>query len=181
MGNRVTALALQPIDFTEACKFVARLHRHHRPPVGSKLQIAVNDGEKLVGVIIAGRPIGRHLDDGVTLEVTRCCTDGTRNACSILYAAAWRAAKAIGYSRMVTYTLPEEGGASLKASGWRFVGMAGKVGGGGWSCPTRPRIDDHPTSEKWRWEVTTALAVKRIREKEPESQDASLFDEPGMC
>lgn len=173
----MNGLHLQPVDFSEACAFVARLHRHHRPPVGSKLQVGVNDGEKLVGVLIAGRPIGRRLDDGVTLEVTRCCTDGTPNACSILYAAAWRAARALGYSRMVTYTLPEEGGASLKAAGWRFVGMAGKVGGGGWSCPTRPRLDDHPISEKWRWEVTAAKQTTRIREKAKQPDSPSLFPE----
>lgn len=170
-------LSLQPVDFSEACDFVARLHRHHRPPLGSKLQIGVNDGEKLVGVIIAGRPIGRRLDDGVTLEVTRCCTDGTPNACSILYGAAWRAAKALGFSRMVTYTLPEEGGASLKAAGWRFIGMAGKVGGGGWSCSTRPRLDDHPTCEKWRWEVVTVEPTNRIREKVAADEQPSLFAE----
>lgn len=113
----MATLHIQPIDFSEACEFVRRLHRHHRPPVGSKLQVAVNDGEKVVGVIIAGRPVSRMLDDGLTVEVTRCCTDGTRNACSLLYGAAWRAAKALGFRRMVTYTLPDEGGASLRAAG----------------------------------------------------------------
>ncbi len=152
-------LKLQPIDFSEACAFVARLHRHHRPPLGSKLQIAANDGEKVVAVIIAGRPVSRHLDDGTTLEVTRCCTDGSRNACSILYAAAWRSAKALGYVRMVTYTLPEEGGASLKAAGWKCVGEAG---GGSWTNNTRQRADDHPLCSKWRWEVTTGEELSRF-------------------
>ncbi len=170
-------LALQPIDFDEACRFIKRLHRHHRPPLGSKFQIGVNDGKKLVGVIIAGRPIGRRIDDGVTTEATRCCTDGTRNACSMLYGAAWRATQALGYWRMVTYTLPSEGGASLKAAGAVFVGMAGKKGGGGWSCETRPRLDDHPTEEKWRWEWKTGKQPKRIAEKKTEPQAALLFDE----
>lgn len=168
-------LALQPLDFDEACKFVSRLHRHHRPPLGSKFQIGVNDGEKLVGVIIVGRPIGRRLDDGITMEATRCCTDGTKNACSILYSAAWRAVKALGYWRMVTYTTPKEGGASLKASGARFVGMAGKKGGGGWSCETRPRLDDHPTEEKWRWEWTTSGPTVRIREATAKAEETPLF------
>ena len=172
------ALALQPIDFDEACRFVKRLHRHHRPPLGSKFQVAVNDGEKLVGVIIAGRPIGRRADDGVTMEVTRCCTDGTRNACSILYASAWRATQALGYSRMVTYTLPSEGGASLKAAGARFVGMAGKKGGGGWSCESRQRLDDHPTEEKWRWEWTAKTTV-RIRENKQTAEVRTPFDSQG--
>ena len=147
-------LRVQPIDFAEACRFVRRLHRHHRPPVGSKLQLAVNDGGKVVGVVIAGRPVARMLDDGRTLEVTRCCTDGTRNACSILYAHAWKAAKALGYARMVTYTLPDEGGASLKAAGWKCVGEAG---GGGWTRSElgRVRANDWPLETKWRWEVSS--------------------------
>ena len=123
-------LSIQPINIDEACRFVAALHRHHRPPQGYKLCIAVNDGEKVVGVIIAGRPVARHLDDGLTLEVTRCCVSPeiprqvdsagrthSANACSILYAACWRAEKAMGYTRMITYTLPEEGGTSLRACG----------------------------------------------------------------
>lgn len=77
-------------------------------------------------------------DNGLTLEVNRCCTDGAKNACSMLYGAAWRAAKALGYQRLITYTLPEEGGASLRASGWRLLGLRG---GGNWNVPSRPRID----------------------------------------
>jgi hypothetical protein len=95
-------LELQPIDFDEACKFVAEHHRHHLPPQGWKFGIAVNDGEKVVGVITVGRPVARMLDDGWTLEVTRCCTDGTRNAPSMLYGAASRAAFALGYKRLIT-------------------------------------------------------------------------------
>src|SRR3546814_18235817 len=77
-----------------------------------------------------------------TREVTRRCTDGAPNACSKLYGAAWKAAKALGYTRLITYTLPEEGGASLRAAGWQLVGTRG---GGAWSRPSRPRADtpDH--------------------------------------
>jgi hypothetical protein len=74
---------------------------------------------------MVGRPISRYLDDGLTLEVNRCCTDGTKNACSMLYGAAWRAAKALGYKHIVTYTRQSENGASLRASGWTFDGQAG--------------------------------------------------------
>jgi len=95
--------------------------------------------------------VSRGLDDGWTLEVNRVATDGTRNACSMLYAACWRAAKAIGYRKLVTYTLPEEGGASLRAAGWRCIGQAG---GGSWSCTSRPRVDTHPLQLKLRWEAT---------------------------
>lgn len=145
-------LSITPISFAEACAFVAQHHRHHKPPAGAKLWLAVTSaaGEAVCGVLIAGRPVARALDDGWTLEVTRCCTDGTRNACSKLYAAASRAARALGYRKLLTYTLPEEGGASLRGAGWRLVGAAG---GGSWNCPSRPRVDTHPTQQKLRWEA----------------------------
>lgn len=98
-------LNLCPISLAEANAFVAQHHRHHRPVTGHKYSIACIDGEKIVGVAIVGRPVSRYLDDGWTLEVTRLCTDGTKNACSMLYAAAWRAARAMGYKRLVTYIL----------------------------------------------------------------------------
>lgn len=118
-------LKLKPCTFRQAQDFVRENHRHNKPPVGHKFSIAVYDGEKLCGVVMVGRPIGRYLDDGETLEVNRCCTDGTRNACTMLYGAAWRAAKALGYKRIITYTLKSENGASLRASGWMCDGEAG--------------------------------------------------------
>lgn len=146
----MSELEIVPVDFDEACEFVRRFHRHHRPPVGFKFCVGVSDGEKIVGVAIAGRPVARMADNGWTLEVTRCCTDGTKNAGSALYAACWRAARAMGYRRLMTYTLKEEGGASLRASGWREVGSAG---GGSWSRTERPRIDKHPLQQKILWEA----------------------------
>lgn len=131
-------LRVAPITLREANAFVAEWHRHHRPARGHKFSIAAKLGERIVGVVIVGRPVARMRDDGKTAEVARLCTDGTRNACSILYAAAARAAAAMGYQRIGTYTLPEEGGASLRASGWRLVGGAG---GGNWNKPSRPRND----------------------------------------
>lgn len=143
-------LSICPISLKAANEFVAQLHRHHKPVPGHKFSIAVSDGVRVRGVAIIGRPVARHADDGVTLEVNRLCTDGARNACSMLYAAAWRAAKAMGYQRMITYTLPEEGGASLRAAGWKFVGL---TGGGSWSRGNRQRVDAHPLQQKWRWEA----------------------------
>lgn len=145
------ALSLVPMTITEAKAYVAEHHRHHDPPVSALFAIGCSDGSKVCGVAIVGRPVARMLQDDFTAEVTRLCTDGTRNACSILYAAAWRAARALGYRRLVTYTLPEEGGASLRAAGWRLVGEAG---GGSWSRKDRPRVDTHPTQTKLRWEAT---------------------------
>lgn len=130
-------MKVTPIDLREANAFVQAHHRHHRPVVGCKFCIAVSD-EKVRGVVIVGRPVSRHLDDGWTLEVNRCCTDGAHNACSMLYAAAWKAAKAMGYTRLITYTIPDEGGASLRGAGWKLVGHRG---GGNWNCKSRPRVD----------------------------------------
>jgi len=143
-------LHVVPITQAEAKAFVKRHHRHHKPAAGSVFQIAVaDDGGTVRGVAMVGRPVSRMLDDGWTLEVNRVATDGARNACSMLYGAAWRAGRALGYRRMVTYTLPEEGGASLRGAGWRLIGEAG---GGSWSCESRPRVDVHPTQAKFRWE-----------------------------
>ena len=118
-------LELRPIDFKKACEFVEWHHRHNKPPVGHKYSIALYDGEKLCGVVMVGRPVGRYLDDGMTLEINRCCTDGTRNACTKLYGAACRAAKALGYKRIITYTRENEPGTSLKASNWTCEGTSG--------------------------------------------------------
>lgn len=144
------SLRIVPITQREALAFVEARHRHHKPPRGSVFQIAASDGEKIVGVALVGRPVARKLQDGWTLEVNRCCTDGSRNACSMLYGAAWRVAKALGYRRLITYTLPEEGGASLRGAGWKMIG---ERGGGSWSVPSRPRVDSHPMQTKLLWEA----------------------------
>lgn len=145
-------LELQPITFDEACMFIAQHHRHHLPPQGWRFGIAVNDGTEVVGVVTVGRPVARRLDNGWTLEVTRCCVkEGTPNAASMLYAAAWRAARALGYKRLITYVLASETGTSVKAAGWKVVGQAG---GGSWNVPSRPRVDKAPTGKKMLWEMT---------------------------
>lgn len=138
-----------PVSLREAHAFVRAHHRHHKPSRGGKFAIGVSDGDRIVGVVVVGRPKARMIQDAWTAEVTRCCTDGTRNACSLLYAAAWRAARAMGYRRLVTYTLPEEGGASLRGAGWRLLNE--RAGGGSWGRKDRPRVDEHPTQEKLRW------------------------------
>ena len=118
-------LTLRPCEFRQAQEFVRDHHRHNKPPVGHKFSIAAYEDERLCGVVMVGRPVSRYFDDGLTLEINRCCTDGTKNACSILYAAAWRAAKALGYKRIVTYTRESEPGTSLKAAGFHCDGPAG--------------------------------------------------------
>ena len=145
-------LQIIPIDLSDANYFVKQHHRHHIPVVGHKFSIGLSDGVEIRGVAIIGRPVARGLDDGWTLEVTRCCTDGVKNGCSKLYSAAWRACREMGYKKLVTYTLSDESGKSLSAAGWKIVAS---TKGGSWSCKTRPRIDKHPLQSKLRWEVFT--------------------------
>lgn len=143
-------LELVPITLKEANFFVEQHHRHHKPVTGHKFSIAASDGEKIVGVAIVGRPVSRYLDDGWTLEVNRLCTDGTKNACSFLYSAAWRAAKNMGYKKLITYILQSENGASWKASGWKCVGEAG---GKRWTGKRRPEVDLYPAQMKLKFEI----------------------------
>ena len=146
-------LQVTPISFKEANEFVKNYHRHHKPVPGSKFCLAVSLGTEVVGVAIVGRPVARLLDDGWTLEVNRCCTNGTKNACSKLYANAWQAAKALGYTKLITYTLASEGGASLRGAGWRCLGEATTKVGQGWNVKSRPRVDTHPLQQKLKWEA----------------------------
>jgi hypothetical protein len=145
-------LELQPITFEDACTFIAQHHRHHLPPNGWKFGLSVSAGERIVGVITVGRPVARMLDDGYTLEVTRNCTDGTPHVASKLYAAAWRATRALGYRRLITYTLKSEAGASLRAAGWKVLYHT-KDRPGGWNMPGRPRVVKAPTEAKTLWEA----------------------------
>ena len=144
------ALELTPITLAEANAFVEKHHRHHKPVPGAKFSIAVSESGEVRGVAIVGRPVARMADNGWTLEVNRCCTDGARNACSMLYQSAWRAARAMGYKKLITYTLPEEGGSSLKGAGWKCLGEAG---GGNWNVPSRPRVDTNLQQMKLKWEA----------------------------
>jgi len=145
-------LQIVPCTLAEANEFVLKFHRHHGPVVGYRFAIAVADEtETIRGVAIVGRPVARFMDDGWTLEVNRLATDGCQNACSALYSGSWRAARALGYKKLITYILKEEGGASLRGAGWTCIGLRG---GGSWTCKSRPRIDKHPLGQKLLWEVS---------------------------
>lgn len=144
------SLEIVPCELSEANEFVRNFHRHHFPVVGHKFSLAAYDGSRIVGVAIVGRPVARFFDNGLTLEVNRVATDGTKNACSILYGAARRATFALGYKRLITYTLPSEGGASLRASNWKLLGEAG---GQSWNRKSRPRVDKAPLQKKFLWEA----------------------------
>jgi hypothetical protein len=141
------------IDLAEANAFVAEHHRHHRPVIGHLFSLGAALDNKIVGVVIVGRPVSRHLDNGMTAEITRLASDGTRNVCSFLYGAASRAAFALGFSKVITYILNTEPGTTLSAAGWRLVG---ERGGGSWSVPSRPRVDKHPTQRKLLFERDVA-------------------------
>jgi len=147
-----SSLHLVPCTVRDALSFVAQHHRHHRAPNGGLWAVAVANGDGIVGVAIVAQPLARMLMDGWTCEVIRVAVqEGHPNACSMLYAACRRAALALGWRKLITYTLPEEGGASLRGAGWRVV--AERTGGGSWSRLARPRVDTHPMQQKIRWET----------------------------
>lgn len=142
-------LELIPVSLAKANEFVNLFHRHHKAVVGHKFSIGCSENGQLVGVVIVGRPVSRYLDDGKTLEVNRLCTLGVKNACSILYAAAARAAKAMGYEKIITYILESENGVSLKAAGWKCAGIAG---GKEWTGKRKPSVPLYPQEMKLRYE-----------------------------
>lgn len=144
-----TMLTLTPVALATANAFVNAHHRHHKATAGHKFSIGCAKDGELVGVAIVGRPVSRYLDDGWTLEVNRLCTTGERNACSILYAASARAAKAMGYRKIITYTLDSENGSSLRAAGWSCAGMAG---GKCWTGSRKPAFALYPAQMKLRYE-----------------------------
>ncbi|MFE0514833.1 XF1762 family protein [Streptomyces sp. NPDC058964] len=151
-------LHIRPMKWRAACAYVEAHHRHHEAPQGHQFSLGVQtDDGRLVGVAIVGRPVSRHLDNGLTVEVTRVATDGTANACSALYAAAWRTARSAGYRRAITYTQDGESGASLRAAGW--VKVADLPARPGWDAPSRPRhARGTENIARALWEMTTHAA-----------------------
>jgi len=148
-------LRVVPCNLTTANDFVRKYHRHSRPVVGHKFAVAVKDENGLLrGVAIVGRPVAEKLDDGIAAEITRNCTDGAYNACSMLYGAARKAARAMGHEPIYTYTLPGEGGASLRAAGFRLDKEY--AGGSASMWHNRPGRKVEPVGDdliggKWRW------------------------------
>ena len=140
-------MEIRPITLKQANTFVKQYHRHSLPTVGCKFALGCYEGPVLVGCAICGRPVSRHLDDGLTCEINRLCTDGTRNACSMLYGACCRVAKAMGYRKVITYTLQSENGASLRASNFKCEGIAGGLKWTG----TRDKGQNLPNEMKNRW------------------------------
>lgn len=144
-GDNIGNLQIKHIELKEANEFVSKYHRHHKPVTGRRFSIGCYNEDKLVGVAIVGRPIARKIDQYNIVEVLRLCTDGTYNACSILYGACRRAAKELGYEKIITYILESELGTTLKASGWEYA-YTNK--GGSWNVPSRPRTNKAPIEPK---------------------------------
>ena len=175
--DSMSRLEVRPIGLKAANRFVEVNHRHHKKVAGCKFSICACKGDVIVGVAICGRPVSRHMDDGTVIEINRLCTDGTRNACSLLYGACCRIAKEMGYRKIITYILASENGASLKASNFTCEGEAG---GEIWTGE-RERDNVVPRELKTRWVRVLnpdAKAAPEIvkEENEEEFAQASLFD-----
>lgn len=141
---------IRPITFKEASEFVNQYHRHHNATVGCKFCVGINDNDTLIGVAICGRPVSRYLDNGYTLEINRVCVlEGHHNACSKIYSACCKIGKAMGYKKIITYTLQSENGASLKASNFHCDGVAG---GTHWTGK-RDKGQNIPAELKTRWSL----------------------------
>lgn len=152
-------LELVPLTLADANVYVRDFHRHSGKVVGAKFCIGAGtppehefDEWHLHGIAIVGRPVARHFDDGFTLEVNRLCHQGEPNVGSMLYGAAWRAAKALGYHRLITYTLTTESGASLRGAGWKVVAQL--EARPGWDAPSRPRVRDEASPQRVLWEAS---------------------------
>lgn len=148
-------LTLGSVSAERARALIADHHAHHpTPPPGWKWTHGAYNGPDLVAVAIVGRPVARQLDAATIVEVTRLCARRDLapalawNACSMLYGAAAREAKARGYRKIITYTLDNESGESVRAAGWV---PEHRTRGGSWSRPGRKRQDKHPTGPKVRW------------------------------
>jgi len=151
----MSRLVLVPVTLREANRFIGEEHRHHGTTRGCRFCLGAMQGDTLVGVIVVGRTVARGAHARTHAEVTRLATDGTKNACSFLYAAARRVCQTMGYTSLITYTLARESGSSLRALG---LSPEARVKGRSWDCESRPRIDTHPTEDKHRWQLMLELS-----------------------
>ena len=148
---------LIPITLAKAKEFIDEFHRHNVAPQGWKFGIGLERDSTLVGVVVVSRPVARALDDGFTAEVTRSCVKlDNPNANSMLYGAAKRACKAMGYTKLITYTQHEESGSSLKAIGMLPVAVLEPRGD--WSDSSVSRVRTKPKKitanvKRIRWEL----------------------------
>jgi len=151
-GDAMTLIAV-PVKLKEACEFVRNFHRHNKPPIGGLFAVGVSDGIALIGVGIVSRPVSRMLDDGHTAEVVRCCVvDGSpKGSCSFIYARCWTAARALGWRKLITYTLQSESGSSLRGAGWKVVAELPGNNKGGWQSRPGREWQEVVGQSKFRW------------------------------
>ena len=179
MGIRIV-----PVTKQEAQDYVEIYHRHLGKSIRSVFEIGIaDDDDKIRGVVIVGYPVARAHDNGWTLEVNRCCTDGVKNGNSMLYSAAWRVTRNLGYTKLITYTHKSESGASLRGSGWKVIA---ETKGKTWNSKKRPRIDTTSVDvDKYRWEITideknpTKIRRKdkvKIEHPDEEERQLGLFE-----
>lgn len=158
-------LRLVPLTLAQANDLIERLHRHHKRVVGHRFSIGAQNGNGLIGAVVVGRPVARVTDQNNVAEITRLVTDGTPHACSMLYAAAARAAKAMGYQKIQTFILESEPGTSVRAAGFKFEAMSG---GGDWNRPSRGgRRVDQPMDRKQKWSKVLNAATTTKGERPP--------------
>ena len=144
-----------PCFLSEAGDYVKNFHRHNKPPQGGIFAVGASDGTHMVGVAIVGRPTGRYMQDGTTVEVTRCCVreDAPKGTPSSLYGACWRAARALGWRRLITYTLQTESGASLRGAGWAVIAERPANNPAGWQSRARREWQPVVGQSKFLWEA----------------------------
>lgn len=141
-------MVIRPITYKAAKEFINANHRHHNASIGCKFCIGLFEDNVMIGCAMCGRPVSRYLDNGLTLEINRLCTNGRKNACSMLYGACCRIAKEMGYEKVITYILQSENGASLKASNFKCEGLAGGVN---WTGKRNKQNTKTPKELKTRW------------------------------
>jgi hypothetical protein len=170
---------LIPVTLKQANDFVKAYHRHHGPVTGWKFGVGLEHEGQLAGVGIASRPVSRMTQkkEPQTIEITRVCTRGLRNAPSMLYGALSRASFALGYNRVISKILCTETGHSLKCAGWKCIGESA---GGSWSRPSRKRIDKHPTGKKSNWELRAGEQNQRSKTHECDTRQAARQTEVAM-
>lgn len=151
-------MQLVPMTMKDACAFVQNFHRHNKAPQGGRFAIGASHDGGLVGVAIVGRPVARLLDEPLVAEVTRCCVLDTapKGTCSFLYAACWRAWRAMGGAKLITYTLQSESGASLRGAGWKVIAELSPNKPNGWQNRPNREFQEVVGQAKFRWEVGEA-------------------------
>jgi hypothetical protein len=164
-------LYVVPISARQANDYVRVFHRHNQPVLACICQLAVADDNGLIhGVAIISIPTARMLDDGYTAEVLRTCTDGTQNVNSMLYGAAWKVVKSLGYRRLVTYTQCAETGSSLRAAGFvRVAFLRARPGWNGYKTSRPPGDSHYLSADRYRWEQVSTAPMPTVKVHMPDS------------